>query len=547
MSARFLSAFARECASLGFHQVDRRCADRRGLRGSLVGILATLMLACGPDEPTVDRTPGVAPASTYFELRVIGGDRTLRAFAEHAGPGAQPFLVGSVRDLIDGVIALPGPVRDRVRSDGELRVLATEGDDGLELALAVPFDAADFEALEPGGPRNTLRPGGAANLAVVPATTHEPAILVAAASAEHLAATLPYLAFASFEPKPEGLHARFPERRFAEDLRPWLERTATELVRQGRASIASERARRDRPPELGDPEIVLDRVATLADRLAALSADLGPTELSLTTDAAGAHLRVTSALADSPLRDVLLASSSVALDAARLPEGTALAVTWPEAELLPLVLALAGERLDEASRAELSAWASRWPSGPRTIALGAAPGRFGLAHAHTANAPTSGDPNAPNEARAPGETRPESPNVERSPRGSRPSTPNGAGVPIAGWIAQPFARAWADALGTCEGGCLLAPTEGRLALGAIPSRTLADDPDAARALRGDALFALVVDGARAAAWLDPTRALDPPAVVVLRARHEESALVFAIDATPGALAPLVGIATSFVD
>jgi hypothetical protein len=437
-------------------------------------------------------------------------------------------------------------VRDRVRGDGELRVLATESDDGLELAIAVPFDSAGFEALEPGGPRNTSRPGGAANLAIVPATPDAPALLVAAASAEHLAATLPYLAFAAFEPKPEGLHARFPERRFAEDLRPWLERTATELVRQGRASIASERARHDRPPELGDPEVVLDRVATLADRLAALVADLGPTELSLTTDAAGAHLRMASAVADSPLRDVLTSSPDVALDAARLPEGTALAVTWPEAELLPIVLALAGERLDEASRAELSAWAARWPSGPRTLALGATPRRFASAHAHGTNAPTpSSDPSAPNEEGAAGATPSQPPNVESPSRGSRPATANEAGV--AHWTSQPFARAWADALGTCEGGCLFAPAEGRLALGAIPSHTLADDPDAARAVRGEALFALIVDGSRVAAWLDPSRALDPPAVVVARVTHEEDAVVLHVDATSGALAPLVGIATSFAE
>lgn len=509
-----------------------------------VAVATLLLSACGSNEPTVDRTPGVAPSSTYFELRVIGGDRTLRELAEQAGPAARPFVVGSVRDLIDGAIALPGPVRDRVRGDGELRVLATEGDDGLELAIAVPFDVAGFEALEPGGPRNTSRPGGAANLAVVPATPDAPALLVAAASAEHLAVTLPYLAFAAFEPKPEGLHARFPARRFADDLRPWLERTATELVRQGRASIASERARRDRPPELGDPEVVLDRVAALADRLGALVADLGPTELSLTTDAAGVHLRVTSAVSDSPLRDVLTSSSGVVLDAARLPEGTALAVTWPEAELLPIVLALAGDRLDEASRAELSAWAARWPSGPRTIALGTAPGRFGLAHAHGTNAPSS-DPSTPNEAGAAIAAPSQSPNVESPSRGSRPATANEAGV--ARWTTQPFARAWADALGTCEGGCLFAPTEGRLALGTIPSRTLADDPDAARAVRGEALFALVVDGARVAAWLDPSRALDPPAVVVLRVTHTDDALVLHVDATSEALAPLVGIATSFAE
>jgi len=483
-----------------------------------VAVATLAVIACGSSEPTVDRTPGLAPSSTCFELRVIGGDRTLRELAEHAGPSARPFVVGSVRDLIDGAIALPGPVRDRVQGNGELRVLATEGDDGLDLAIAVPFDTVGFDALEPGGPRNTHRPGGAANLAIVPATSDAPALLVAAESAEHLVATLPYLAFGSFEPKPEGLHARFPERRFAEDLRPWLERTTRERVEQGRASIASERARRDRPPELGDPEVVLDRVAALVDRVAALVADLGPTELSLTSDAAGAHLRVTSALSDSSLRDVLTSSSDVALDAARLPEGTALAITWPDVELLPIVLALAGERLDEASRAELSAWAARWPNGARTIALGAATGRFGLAHAHGTTAPTpSADPTAPNEA------------------------------PIARWTAQPFARAWADALGTCEGGCVFAPSDGRLALGAIPSRTLADDPDAARSLRGEALFALVVDGSRIAAWLDPSRAFDRPAVVVLRVTYEDDAVVLHVDATSGALAPLVGIATSFAE
>jgi len=521
-------------------------ANARAARTLGYALATLLLIACGSSEPTVDRTPGVAPASTYFELRVIGGDRTLRELAEHAGPSARPFVVGSVRDLIDGAIALPGPVRDRVRGDGELRVLATEGDDGLELAIAVPFDAAGFDALEPGGPRNTYRPGGAANLALVPATADAPALLVAAASAEHLAATLPHLAFGSFEPKPEGLHARFPERRFAEDLRPWLERSATELVRQGRASIASERARRDRPPELGDPEVVLERIATLADRLGALVADLGPTELSLTRDAAGAHLRVTSAVSDSPLRDVLTSSPDVTLDAARLPEGTALAITWPDVELLSIVLALAGERLDEVSRTELSAWTARWPNGPRTIALGAAPGRFALAHAHGTNAPApSSDPNAPNEAGSAGATRQESPNVDSPRRASRPASANE--TQVAHWTAQPFARAWADALGTCEGGCVFAPTEGRLALGTIPSRTLADDPDAARAVRGEALFALVVDGSRVAAWLDPSRALDPPAVVVVRVTHEEDAVVLHVDATSGALSPLVGIATSFAE
>jgi hypothetical protein len=507
---------ARAVPSRVGRSVGRACAEASRASRCAVAFATFALIACGSSGPTVDRTPGLAPASTYFELRVIGGDRTLRELAEHAGPSARPFVVSSVRDLIDGAIALPGPVRDRVRGDGELRVLATEGNDGLELAIAVPFDATGFDALEPGGPRNTHRPGGAANLAIVPATPDAPALLVAAASAEHLGATLPYLAFGSFEPAPEGLHARFPERRFAEDLRPWLERTAMELVRQGRASIASERARRDRPPELGDPEVVLDRIAALAERLGALAADLGPTELSLTSDAAGAHLRVTSAVSDSPLRDALTSSTEVALDAARLPEGTALALTWPDAELHPLALALAGDRLDEASRAELTAWAARWPSGPRTVAFGAAPARFGLAQAHDASTP-SADPTAANEA------------------------------PAARWVAQPFARAWADALGTCEGGCVFAPTEGRVALGTIPSRTLADDPDAARALRGDALFALVVDGSRAAAWLDPSRALDPPAVVVLRVKHEDDALVLHLDATSGALAPLVGIATSFAD
>lgn len=474
-------------------------------------MVATLLLACGPDAPTIDRTPGVVPTSTYFELRVIGGDRTLQALAERAGPAARPFVVGSVRDLIDGVIALPGPVRGRVRGDGELRVLATSGDDGLELAVAVPFDAAGLDTLEPGGPRGTSRPGGAANLAVVPATADSPALLIAAASADHLAATLPYLAFAAFDSKPEGLHARFPERRFAEDLRPWLERMTEDLVRQGRASIASERARRDRPPELGDPEVVLDRLGTLAEHLGALAADLGATEISLTTDAAGTHLRLSSALSDSPLTDALTASRSFPLDAAMLPEGTAVALTLADPELLSVALELAGDRLDDTARDELRSWANTWPSGPRTIALGAAPGRFVWARAHTTG-------ESANEA-----------------------------TKDARWTTLPITRAWADALGGCETSCTFEPHADRLSLGVIPSRTLANDPDASRALRGDAHFALVLDGARAATWLDPSRPLTPPAVVVVRLTHTSNAVVLTLDATPDALPPLVSLTTSFAE
>ena len=90
--------------------IARAIASRRFVGAVAVATLA--VIACGSSEPTVDRTPGLAPSSTCFELRVIGGDRTLRELAEHAGPSARPFVVGSVRDLIDGAIALPGPVRD---------------------------------------------------------------------------------------------------------------------------------------------------------------------------------------------------------------------------------------------------------------------------------------------------------------------------------------------------------------------------------------------------------------------------------------------------
>ena len=69
----------------------------------------------------------------------------------------------------------------------------------------------------------------------------------------------------------------------------------------------------------------------------------------------------------------------------------------------------------------------------------------------------------------------------------------------------------------------------------------------ARAVRGEALFALIVDGSRVAAWLDPSRALDPPAVVVLRVTHTDDAVVLHVDATSGSLSPLVGIATSFAE
>ncbi|MCB9615617.1 MAG: hypothetical protein H6722_24560 [Sandaracinus sp.] len=465
----------------------------------LVLLVLASLLACGDDAPTVDRTPGVAPTDTRFELRVVGGDRTLRGLAEPFGPEVDGLFATTVLDVIERALALPAPVRERVRGDGELRVLATDGADGLDFAFAVPFDARGFETLEAGGPRGTWRPGGAANLALVPATPDSSATLVAATTAEALTEALPYLAFARFEPLPAGLHVRFPGRRFAEDLRPVLARSAREQLQRARQSLAAERARRDEAPPLGDPEVVLARVEAFVDRLVGHVSDLGPTELTFTHDATGVHLRLRSTLEDSPTRDALAAWSASPLDATQVPQGSALAIAVPSIELAPLVEAMAGERLDADARESLASFARAWPEGARTVALGRSEaGRFVRARA----------------VDAPGDEV------------------------VAPLVEAPFVRAWAERLAD---GAPLRLHSRELALGDAPTSSLADDPDLARLWRGPARFALYADAFAVAGWLAPDAPRRDGSGVVLRMQGGNDAIEITIDAPADALPPWVAL------
>ena len=167
---------------------------------------------------------------------------------------------------------------------------------------------------------------------------------------------------------PEGVVAR----RVREDLRGMV----GGQLQQARSSLAAERQAHERPPELGDPEAVLEHLQSVGTLLVDALEDVGTLEATLDIEGSQLQLEVRAALRQgAPFTERARAWPQAPHRFATLPEGTALAyfragLTEGEDTLAALLQTVAGERLGLAEREALSTVAAAVREAPRTLAVG---------------------------------------------------------------------------------------------------------------------------------------------------------------------------------
>lgn len=150
-----------------------------------------------------------------------------------------------------------------------------------------------------------------------------------------------------------------------------------EWAAQGRRTLAAEREAHDGPPELGDPEAVLDRLQELGQLVAEALADVGSVDASLDLEGNQLQLEVRAALREgAPFTERARSWPQAPHRFEAVPEGTALAyfrAGLPEGEdtLAEVLQEVAGERLGLAERDALAAVAEAVHGAPRTLAAGA--------------------------------------------------------------------------------------------------------------------------------------------------------------------------------
>lgn len=348
-----------------------------------------LVAACGePAPPTsvapapeVDRSAGERPSATLAELAFDGGDDALAGMIARLPSG--PLRAGvpdRLATVLDGLVEIPPPILSRISPSSPLRLVMARQDDEPRAALVVRLDEAVPETdREPGGPRGSERVGERAAV--------DDRIAVVADDPAMLEAAFGYLAYTALPRAGEdgAIVVTLPAATVATTARSALERRIEERRASVLASIAAARAAHDRPPDLGDPEVL---VGALADALLARTAylpDLGDATLTLRATSSGLALELEAPVTEeSPLATALAERTRVgAALAAAAPTSAALVVatgttsagrTASATELSGMLASLGGERVSAAEhegldRASTSIASIRGDEG--ALALGA--------------------------------------------------------------------------------------------------------------------------------------------------------------------------------
>ncbi len=343
-------------------------------------------------------------------------------------------------------------------------------------------------------------------------------------------------------PASSGLWMRVPEGVLPR-ARGMLSTSLARRVTTARAALAEERARHDGPPTYGDPAVLLDAVASTAERFLAYLPDLGSARVTASAEGGALQLRLQADVrSGSPLARVMDQSQPSALSVmATLPAGTALAIhgAGEGAFSIPAVLSQLAASAEGAVPAEVDGFRGLSHDGPWTLALGST---------ESGSAPA-------------GWARYASPLTSEQLEGALGATYTrllaegvlGCGSLNARWLRR--REALPCVLRT------LALEEGLIRVGTTPSSApLNDHPDVARLFGGErVLGALYLDPSRlpalatASAWQSsstaeasrpPGRTPEPtPLLMILRG--DEGTLVLDVAATPGAPSPLLALVTQF--
>lgn len=340
------------------------------VRAVVLALSAALALACGsepaaPPEPSaapVDRSAAELPAGVLVELSFDGGDAGLAALIARLPP--TPLRAGipsRVSTLLEGLIDTPLEIGTHVAASSPLRVLMVRLDGEVHSVVAVRLDApipASARAIG-AGPRGADRVGTRAAV--------DDQIAVVSDDAATLDRTFAYLAYVALaRPSTEGaIVAHAPASTLATTLRTGLEEAVAERRARLLASVAAARAAHDRPPDFGDPEVIVTHVAdALLARIAYLP-DLGDATITLAPTSSGLALSAEAPITEgSPLAVALQDRTRVgAALAAAMPTSAALVVATGASaearagaslELAELLGDVGGARVGEAERASLA-------------------------------------------------------------------------------------------------------------------------------------------------------------------------------------------------
>jgi len=344
-----------------------------------------LLCACGPcgpqaapvaEAPTIERTPGEAPADLTGTVCVDGGDATLSALREAlAGDLFLELVPESLGELVERFVAVDGQVIRHVATTGSVCAISLGESDAQRTVVVAPL------SLEPGpsplGAGITPEDGAPRGARwvqrgeVVAALAGD--LLIAAEDEEALERGIGYAAFAVHpQERPEGVTMRF-EPGFLSGLRGLADMSLQAQVRDARSAIEVESAAHEDPPAYGDPSALVRFGSDEARGYVAMLPDVGA--LDLHAHATPAGLRATAELEvrpGTPLAERLDALPAGTPPFAGLPEGTALA--WyragyaeDERGLLAALAAAAGDRMPEELVASI---ADGFGDGTRTWALG---------------------------------------------------------------------------------------------------------------------------------------------------------------------------------
>lgn len=344
----------------------------------LLGVLGFGCDGCSEDvadtEEVAETEEAIDPASieepTDLLLEVCASaDRA--AIQEAMGPvGSAGLFDADTRAALAEVTEEVAPYTSHVEPRAQLCVLslrATDPDDTSRLVVAPiarPIEGGDEGA--PGRGRWLSERVAVVGEALVAGTERS---LVEHAGAYAALRLLP-------AERERAVEVRVPEGVMAQRARDDVRNALNEWVRQGRGSLAAERQAHDGPPELGDPEALIDQLEATARLMVDALEDVGAVEAEIGIEGSELQLEVRAALReDGPFGERARGWPQAPHQLGTLPEGTALAyfrAGLPEGEdtLATVLQALAGERLGLAERAALTQVADAVHEAPRTLALG---------------------------------------------------------------------------------------------------------------------------------------------------------------------------------
>ncbi len=352
------------------------------MRWTIVPLLLTLGFGCdgcGDDdvaeteeaaetEPTLDPSTIETPTDLLMEA-CASADRA--AVREALGPvGSAALFTADTRAALAEVTEEAAPYTSHVEPRAQLCALSlrsTNPDDTSRLVVAPiarPIEGGDEGA--PGGGRWLSERVAVIGDALVVGT--ERALIEHAGAYAALRALPAERTHAIAIQVPDGVMAQ----RARDDVRDAL----NEWVRQGRGTLAAEREAHEGPPELGDPEALIDRLEATARLMVDALEDVGAVQVELGIEGSELQLEVRAALREgAPFTERARGWPQAPHQLDTLPEGTALAyfragLSENEDTLAALLQAVAGERLGLAERDALTQVAAAVREAPRTLAIG---------------------------------------------------------------------------------------------------------------------------------------------------------------------------------